>query len=39
MPKKKWHYFLHNQTAMIIYAALRGRENVVITSVRKKLCR
>lgn len=39
MPKRKWHYFLHNQTAMIIYAALRGRENVVITSVRKRLTR
>lgn len=39
MPRKRWHYFLHNQTAMVIYAALRGRENVVITSVRKRLPR
>jgi hypothetical protein len=37
MPRKKWQYLLHNQTAMVIYAALRGRENVVITSVRKHL--
>lgn len=37
MPKKKWHYLLHNQTALVIYAALRGHENVVITSVRKRL--
>lgn len=37
MPRKKWHYLLHNQTAMVIFAALRGRENVVITSVRKRL--
>lgn len=37
MPHKWWHYILHNQTAMVIYAALRGRENVVITSVRKQL--
>ncbi len=37
MPRKKWQYLLHNQTAMVIYAALRGRENVVITSVRKRL--
>lgn len=39
MPRRKWQYILHNQTAMIIYAALRGRENVVITSVRKRLAR
>jgi len=37
MPRRWWHYVLHNQTAMVIYAALRGRENVVITSVRKQL--
>jgi amino acid transporter len=37
MPRKKWQYLLHNQTAMVIFAALRGRENVVITSVRKRL--
>jgi amino acid transporter len=37
MPRKKWQYLLHNQTAMGIFAALRGRENVVITSVRKRL--
>lgn len=37
MPRKRWQYLLHNQTAMVIYAALRGRENVVITSVRKRL--
>lgn len=37
MPRLRWHYFLHNQTAMVIYAAFRGRENIVITSVRKRL--
>jgi amino acid transporter len=37
MPRKKWQNLLHNQTSIRIFAALRGRENVVITSVRRKL--
>jgi amino acid transporter len=37
MPFRKWQYFMHNQTAVLLYAALRGRENIVITSVRKRL--
>lgn len=32
---RKWyHKFLHNQTALILYAALRTRKNVIVTSVR-----
>lgn len=29
-----YHTFLHNQTALVLYAALRGRKGVVVTSVR-----
>ncbi len=29
-----YHKFLHNQTALVLYAYLRGRKNVVVTSVR-----
>jgi len=32
-----YHNFLHNQTAILLYAALRGRSNVVVTSVRHYL--
>lgn len=32
---RRWyHNFLHNQTALVLYAALRGREGVIVTSVR-----
>jgi amino acid transporter len=35
----KWyHQFLHNQTALLLRAALRARENTVVTSVRYHLC-
>ena len=37
VPRRKWHYFLHNQTAILLFAALRGHDNVVITSVRNRL--
>jgi amino acid transporter len=34
----KWyHQFLHNQTALLLRAALRSRENIVVTSVRYHL--
>ncbi|MBC7384720.1 MAG: APC family permease [Cryobacterium sp.] len=34
----KWyHQFLHNQTALVLRAVLRGRENTVVTSVRYHL--
>lgn len=34
----KWyHQLLHNQTAIVLYAALRGRRDVVVTSVRYHL--
>lgn len=34
----KWyHQILHNQTAIVLYAALRGRRDVVVTSVRYHL--
>jgi hypothetical protein len=34
----KWyHKFLHNQTAIVLYAALRGKERIVVTSVRYHL--
>lgn len=29
-----YHKFLHNQTALVLYAYLRGRKSVVVTSVR-----
>jgi len=29
-----YHKFLHNQTALVLYAYLRGRKGVVVTSVR-----
>jgi hypothetical protein len=30
----KWyHQILHNQTAIVLYAALRGRRNIAVTSV------
>lgn len=35
---RKWyHKFLHNQTAILLYAALRGKKNIVVTSVRHYL--
>jgi amino acid transporter len=35
---RRWyHKFLHNQTALVLYAALRGKEDVVVTSVRHHL--
>ncbi len=34
----KWyHQLLHNQTAIVLYAALRGRRDIVVTSVRYHL--
>ncbi len=34
----KWyHKFLHNQTAFLLYAALRGHQGIVVTSVRHLL--
>jgi amino acid transporter len=32
-----YHQVLHNQTAIVLYAALRGRRDVVVTSVRYHL--
>jgi amino acid transporter len=32
-----YHQLLHNQTAIVLYAALRGRRDVVVTSVRYHL--
>ena len=29
-----YHKFLHNQTALVLYAALRARKGIVVTSVR-----
>lgn len=37
MTKRWYHKFLHNQTAILLYAALRGRRGVVVTSVRYHL--
>jgi hypothetical protein len=35
---RRWyHKFLHNQTAFLLYAALRGREKIIVTSVRYHL--
>jgi amino acid transporter len=35
---EKWyHKFLHNQTAILLYAALRSRREIVVTSVRYHL--
>lgn len=35
---RRWyHKFLHNQTALVLYAALRAKEDVVVTSVRHHL--
>jgi amino acid transporter len=35
---ERWyHKFLHNQTAIILYAALRSRRDIVVTSVRYHL--
>ena len=32
---RRWyHQLLHNQTAILLYAALRGRRDVIVTSVR-----
>lgn len=34
----KWyHQLLHNQTALVLYAALRGKPNLIMTSVRYHL--
>jgi hypothetical protein len=34
----KWfHKFLHNQTAILLYAALRAKKGIVVTSVRYHL--
>lgn len=32
-----YHKFLHNQTAILLYAALRGKHKIVVTSVRYHL--
>jgi amino acid transporter len=37
VPAKWWHNFLHNQSSILLQAALRGMRNVVITSVRVHL--
>ena len=35
---RRWfHKFLHNQTAIVLYAALRGKRGIVVTSVRHHL--
>jgi hypothetical protein len=35
---RRWyHKFLHNQTALVLYAALRSKEDVVVTSIRHHL--
>ncbi|MGZ3711003.1 MAG: APC family permease [Bdellovibrionota bacterium] len=34
MTTKWYHKFLHNQTAIVLYAALRSRKSIVVTSVR-----
>jgi amino acid transporter len=35
---QRWyHQFLHNQTAILLYAALRGKKDIVVTSVRYHL--
>jgi amino acid transporter len=35
---RRWyHKFLHNQTAILLYAALRGKEEIIVTSVRYHL--
>ena len=35
---QRWyHKFLHNQTAILLYAALRGKKDIVVTSVRYHL--
>jgi amino acid transporter len=35
---ERWyHKFLHNQTAILLYAALRGKKEIVVTSVRYHL--
>ncbi|HLG20122.1 MAG TPA: amino acid permease, partial [Bdellovibrionota bacterium] len=39
IPARWWHNFLHNQTSILLSAALRGMRNVVITSVRIHLDR
>jgi amino acid transporter len=37
VPKRFWHRFLHNQTALLLGAALSIRPNVVVTTVRVPL--
>lgn len=35
---QRWyHKFLHNQTAILLYAALRGKRDIVVTSIRYHL--
>jgi hypothetical protein len=35
---ERWyHKFLHNQTAILLYAALRAKREIVVTSVRYHL--
>ncbi len=34
MTRKWYHKFLHNQTAILLYAALRAKKKVVVTSIR-----
>jgi amino acid transporter len=35
--KRFYHKFLHNQTAIVLYAALRAKKEIVVTSVRYHL--
>ncbi|MBC7532314.1 MAG: APC family permease [Oligoflexus sp.] len=35
---RRWyHNFLHNQTAIVLFAALRGKKGIIVTSVRHHL--
>lgn len=34
VPKRLWHRMLHNQTALLLGAALSARPNIVVTTVR-----
>jgi hypothetical protein len=37
MTERWYHKFLHNQSAILLYAALRGERRIVVTSVRYHL--